>query len=31
VTEMVVTSMLIPPLAVYWRLRGAVRFRVLFL
>jgi GT2 family glycosyltransferase len=30
VTEMVVTSMLIPPLAVYWRLRGAVRFRVVF-
>jgi uncharacterized membrane protein len=30
VTEMIVTSMLIPPLAVYWRLRGAVRFRVVF-
>jgi len=30
VTEMIVTSMLIPPLAVYWRLRGAVRFRVMF-
>jgi glycosyltransferase involved in cell wall biosynthesis len=31
VLEMIVTSILIPPLAVYWRLRGAVRFRVLFL
>lgn len=30
VAEMIVTSMLIPPLAVYWRLRGAVRFRVVF-
>ena len=30
VAEMIVTSVLIPPLAVYWRLRGAVRFRVLF-
>ena len=30
VVEMIVTSVLIPPLAVYWRLRGAVRFRVLF-
>ena len=30
VAEMIVTSMLIPPLAVYWRLRGAVRFRVMF-
>jgi glycosyltransferase involved in cell wall biosynthesis len=31
VAEMVVTSALIPPLAVYWRLRGAVRWRVPFL
>lgn len=31
VAEMVVTSALIPPLAVFWRLRGAVRHRVLFL
>ena len=30
VVEMIVTSVLIPPLAVYWRLRGAVRFRVVF-
>ncbi len=30
VAEMIVTSMLIPPLAIYWRLRGAVRFRVVF-
>jgi glycosyltransferase involved in cell wall biosynthesis len=31
VAEMAVTSALIPPLAVYWRLRGAIRYRVLFL
>lgn len=31
VAEMVVTSMLIPPLSVFWRLRGAIRFRVPFL
>jgi cellulose synthase/poly-beta-1,6-N-acetylglucosamine synthase-like glycosyltransferase len=31
VAEMVVTSIAIPPLSVYWRLRGAVRFRVPFL
>lgn len=31
VAEMVVTSALIPPLAVFWRLRGALRFRVRFL
>jgi glycosyltransferase involved in cell wall biosynthesis len=31
VAEMAVTSMLIPPLALYWRLRGAVRYRVPFL
>ena len=29
--EMAVTSALIPGLSVFWRLRGAVRFRVLFL
>ncbi len=31
VLEMLVTSALIPPLAVFWRLWGAVRFRVWFL
>jgi glycosyltransferase involved in cell wall biosynthesis len=31
VLEMLVTSALIPPLAVFWRLRGAVKFRVFFL
>ncbi len=31
VIEMIVTSALIPPLSVFWRLYGAVRFRVLFL
>jgi glycosyltransferase involved in cell wall biosynthesis len=31
VLEMLATSALIPFLSVYWRLRGAVRFRVLFL
>jgi glycosyltransferase involved in cell wall biosynthesis len=31
VAEMVVTSALIPFLSVYWRMRGAWRFRVLFL
>ena len=31
IAEMVVTSMLIPPLAIFWRLYGAVKFRVLFL
>lgn len=30
VAEMAVTSVLIPPLSVFWRLRGAVRFGVLF-
>lgn len=30
VAEMIVTSVLIPPLAVFWRLRGAMRFRVVF-
>ena len=28
--EMIWTSLLIPPLAVFWRLAGAVRYRVLF-
>ena len=28
--EMLVTSVLIPPLSLYWRLRGAIRFRTLF-
>ena len=31
VLEMIVTSALIPPLAVFWRLVGALRFRVVFL
>ena len=31
ITEMVVTSALIPPLAIFWRIRGAIRFRVFFL
>ncbi|MEN6493918.1 MAG: glycosyltransferase [Thermoguttaceae bacterium] len=31
VAEMIATSVFIPPLAVFWRLVGAVRFRVLFL
>jgi glycosyltransferase involved in cell wall biosynthesis len=31
VAEMLVTSALIPPVAVYWRLRGAVEFRTFFL
>ena len=30
VAEMIVTSLLIPPVAVYWRLRGAWAFRVAF-
>ena len=30
VAEMVVTSALLPPLAVFWRLAGAIRFRVRF-
>ncbi len=29
--EMIVTSCLIPFLAIYWRLRGAIKYRVLFL
>ena len=31
IVEMVFTSLLIPPLAVFWRLMGAVRYRVFFL
>jgi glycosyltransferase involved in cell wall biosynthesis len=31
VAEMVVTSMLIPPLAVFWRLVGALKYRVAFI
>jgi hypothetical protein len=30
IAEMFFTSALIPPLSVYWRIRGAVRFRVPF-
>jgi GT2 family glycosyltransferase len=30
VAEMVFTSVLIPPLSVFWRLHGALRFRVVF-
>jgi len=31
VAEMVVTSALIPPLAVFWRMIGAIRFRTALL
>ncbi len=31
VSEMVITSILIPPLSIYWRLAGAVKYRVWFL
>ena len=31
VAEMIITSALIPPLSVFWRLVGAVRYRVLYL
>lgn len=31
VAEMLVTSIIIPPLSTYWRLRGALQFRVPFL
>lgn len=31
IVEMVVTSAVIPPLSIFWRIRGAIRFRVLFL
>jgi glycosyltransferase involved in cell wall biosynthesis len=30
IAEMIVTSALIPPLAVFWRIAGAIRFRVRF-
>jgi glycosyltransferase involved in cell wall biosynthesis len=30
VTEMIITSVLIPPVAVFWRMVGAIRFRVGF-
>jgi hypothetical protein len=30
VAEMIVTSIAIPPLAVFWRLAGALKFRVAF-
>ncbi|HXL37282.1 MAG TPA: glycosyltransferase [Ktedonobacteraceae bacterium] len=31
ITEMIVTSFVIPLLAIFWRLRGAIKFRVFFL
>lgn len=31
VAEMIITSLIIPPYAVYWRLYGAVKYRVAFL
>lgn len=31
VVEMLITSILIPPLSIYWRLRGALKYRVFFL
>ena len=31
VAEMIVTSIVIPPLSIFWRLYGAVKFRVFFL
>jgi cellulose synthase/poly-beta-1,6-N-acetylglucosamine synthase-like glycosyltransferase len=31
IAEMIVTSTLIPPLSIFWRLRGAIKFRVFFL
>ncbi len=31
ITEMIVTSFMIPLLAIFWRLRGAIKFRVFFL
>ncbi len=30
ILEMVVTSILIPPLSIFWRIRGAVKYRVIF-
>lgn len=29
--DLALTSLLIPPVSIYWRLRGAIRFRVLFI
>ena len=31
IVEIIVTSVLIPPVAIFWRLRGAVKYRVAFL
>jgi glycosyltransferase involved in cell wall biosynthesis len=31
ITEMIVTSLIIPPFAIFWRLYGAVKYRVAFL
>ncbi|HEX5369237.1 MAG TPA: glycosyltransferase [Dehalococcoidia bacterium] len=31
IVDMALTSLLIPPLSVYWRLRGAIRYRVPFI
>jgi glycosyltransferase involved in cell wall biosynthesis len=31
IVEMIVTSVLIPPVAIFWRLRGAVKYQVAFL
>ena len=31
IAEMVLTSALIPPIAIFWRLRGALSFRVFFI
>ncbi|HEV7237120.1 MAG TPA: hypothetical protein VGN15_13110 [Ktedonobacteraceae bacterium] len=31
IAEMFITSLLIPPLAIYWRIRGAIKYRVFFL
>jgi glycosyltransferase involved in cell wall biosynthesis len=30
ILEMLITSILIPPIAVFWRIKGAIQFRVLF-
>jgi hypothetical protein len=30
IAEMILTSVLIPPLAVFWRIAGAIRYRVRF-
>lgn len=31
IAEMIITSILIPPLAIFWRITGMIKFRVLFL